>query len=51
MIQDRTNHKLPPISANNHLLTPNVITIDKIDVNQTRFVNGFSKSNFAVFAA
>ena len=48
MIADKINHKLPPIGANNQWLTPKVIAIDKIEVNQTRFVNGFSKSNLAV---
>ena len=51
MIAERISHKLLPISANNQWLTPNVIAIDRIDVNQTRLVNGFSKSNLSVLAA
>ena len=45
IIKDKMNHKLFSMPPSSHLLTENVIIIDKTDVNQTRFVSGTSKSN------
>ena len=49
IIPDKINHKSPPKGASNHSLTENVIIIDKIEVIQTKWVRGPSKSNFFVF--
>ena len=51
IITDKINHKLFSSPPSNALLTPNVIIIENIDVNQTRFDNGASKSNFSVLDA
>ena len=51
MIHDNINQILLPISANNHLLTPNVINIESMEVIQTSLVKGASKSNFSTFGA
>ena len=50
MIRESTNQRLPPKGASKYLLTPKVIAIDKIEVIQTRFVKGASKSNLSLFA-
>ena len=51
MINDKLNHKLFGRSPKSHLLTAKVVMIDNIEVNQTRFVKGASKSNlFSCFS-
>ena len=50
IIIDKVSHKLFGIEPNKYLLTPKVMQIDNIEVNQTRFVKGASKSNSGLFA-
>ena len=51
MIIDNTSQVFSGKELKSHLLTLNVIIIDNIEVNQTRFVKGASKSNlFSCFS-